>query len=245
LPEPSYAKNVYYLSGKYVINVQPYREYENLRILDLPDMDFYRDPDLKFKIGEVNGDGIVLNDKSVCRHDRKDKYLLKKMELANTHKSGKPFMVRGCYNDIDNGEMPLQPDFLENRKTDSLEIRGKVSSSIEFPDGYYTVNLIATEIKDNVAKIESKKHGVFYFDLKSLEKFRMKIIPPLEEYLKQHPLGAELSKNVENIQTYPKEKISTEYVGDSNYKPGINFKNHKLIEVSNQALCFEELVVDI
>src|SRR5690606_3787790 len=127
--------------------------------------------------------------------------------------------------------------FLENRKTDSLEIRGKVSSSIEFPDGYYTVNLFATEIKGNVAKIESKKHGVFYFDLKSLEKFRMKIIPPLEEYLKQHPLGAELSKVVGNIQAYPKEKILG--YKETHY---IDFSKSKMFDASKETICFEEII---
>lgn len=243
LLEPSYAKNFYYLSGKYVINVQSYREYDDLWVLDLPDMDLFRDPDLKFKIGQVLADGIVLNDKYICKyrkHFGEIETLIFKKSDAIKLKNGKRIATRFC-EAIKGEEFQFRaPVFLEYRESDDLDIVARTQDKGEFSDGYYTINIFVSELKDNVAKVESKEYGTFYFDTNVLKEFRMKVAPPVEEFLKQHPLGAELMDELANIDESNKNKV----FGHDYYKAKIGLNNHKLFEASKDVICFEELTDD-
>ena len=239
--EPSYAKNFYYLSDKYVINVQSYREYDDLWVFDLPDMDLFRDSDLKFKIGQVDEKGIVLNDVRICSVGTSgDIAYLKSIPDLPRFKNGKKHYPRYCFG-VKNGKRHEGTvSFLEYKGSNDLSIMQSVNERGEFADGYYTINIFASELKGNVAKVESKEYGVFYFDTNVLKKFRMKVAPPVEEFLKQHPLGDELFHAVKNAGIDFKGKI----FGDPDYKPKIQFKNHKLFEAANDVLCFQELTED-
>ena len=239
--EPSYAKNFYYLSDKYAINVQSYREYGDLWVFDLPYMDLFRDPDLKFKIGEVDDKGIVLNDTRICKVGKSgDINFLKSTLDLPRFKNGKKHYPGYCFG-MKNGERQDKTvSFLEYKASNDLSMMQSVSRRGEFIDGYYTINIFVSELKNNIAKVETKEYGTFYFDTNVLKEFRMKVAPPVEEFLKQHPLGAELMNELANVDESNKNKV----FGNSYYKAKIGLNNHKLFEAAKDVLCFEKLTND-
>src|SRR5690606_6905409 len=84
----------------------------------------------------------------------------------------------------------------------SRDLRKKI-----IPEGYFPINLLASDVAGNIARIDSKSNGAFYFDLSKIEKFKMKIAPPMQEYLKAHPVGQDVIRDVEGLDKLPKERI--------------------------------------
>src|SRR5690606_10780694 len=242
-PAPSERLNLYYLWDKYVINIQPYREIENLLLYDLPDLELYKDEQLKEKIGEFNIEGITLNGEKLCDYgyDRKLERILNRTYFEVV--KGRKITYRDCPGSNSEDTNLVDLSFVKYKSPHShiAEIKASLAKGV-VPDGYFTVNIIATEIKGNVARVETKAQGAFYFDLRKIEKFKMRIAPPMQEYLKAHPIGQDVIRDVEGLDKLPKERI----MGDgeeltSIERSIINFKKSKIIEASKQAICFEEL----
>src|SRR5690606_18932079 len=173
-PAPSERLNLYYLWDKYVINIQPYREIENLLLYDLPDLVLYKDKQLKEKIGEFNEDGIVLNSERLCMYERQ--FSVKKILQNNELKyvKDKRITYRKCFS-INSEKNDLGHTSFLNIKDPYSHTEENFKSLAEdiIPDGYFTINIIATEIIGNVAKVETKAQGAFYIDLTKIEKFKM------------------------------------------------------------------------
>lgn len=237
LPAPSMLHNFYYLPDKYVINIQSYREFDNLILFDLPDIDLFKDPELKSKIGQIDEDGILLNAKRICKYGpyATIDYLKTTSSYYRKIKNGKHISYRWCSSLAEESHDFRFISFAENNLPQMREIHDEVNKG-ELPDGHYTVNFLASEVKGSVAKIETQANGSFYLDLNDLKKFKLQISLKLQEYIKRHPLGKEL------IVALKKNGGKYKILGHENYEPGINISHHKLFDQDNEALCFEEIL---
>src|SRR5690606_7460843 len=154
-----------------------------LIVFDLVDMDLFRDAELKVKIGEVNRDGITLNDKKICTYGYSLERL-QKMSLYARLKNGKRAANRLCRKYDEKTRDNFLPDFLEHGNRANHKIY-TATENVDMIDGYFVLNIFASEVKGNVAKVESKEHGTFYFDLNTFKDFRLRVAPPMAEFMKK------------------------------------------------------------
>jgi len=128
-----------------------------LLLYDLPDLVLYKDKQLKEKIGEFNEDGIVLNSERLCMYERQ--FSVKKILQNNELKyvKDKRITYRKCFS-INSEKNDLGHTSFLNIKDPYSHTEENFKSLAEdiIPDGYFTINIIATEIIGNVAKVETK-----------------------------------------------------------------------------------------
>lgn len=257
--KPSFENEVYYYSKHYVLQSVYHKEMNGIQVYTWEPMSFYSDKELKIKVAEITDEGFSYKGNVVAEFRNLEKInpyaILKNQtklsfrELETKYyfykKGSKSCEVRNALNyDLAKNysyKYSSCPDasavllyFLHFSNAPFAE--EMVSQKKEMHPLFGIHYIFINEIDDNIAMINHPSWGKIYFDVSKISYVR--ILQPLETYLKDNKIGQKLLSEIKTLSTNPWSKIKGQqkYSGDEYL--GIDLDNAVLQQEDDSTLCF-------
>ncbi|PIP90021.1 MAG: hypothetical protein COW01_14945 [Bdellovibrionales bacterium CG12_big_fil_rev_8_21_14_0_65_38_15] len=256
--KPSFENEVYYYSKHYVLHSVYHKEMNGIQVYTWEPMSFYSDKELKTKVAEITDEGFFYKGSIVAELRNLEK-ISASVVLKNQTKLAYRMLNVFNYSWKGNKKCKLQTDYNYDlaglyfyKHSACPEASAALLYFLHWSISPFAAEIVSqkkemhplfgihyifiNEIDGNIAMIDHPTWGKIYFDISKISYVR--ILQPLETYLKDNKIGQKLLSEIKTLSTNPWSKIKGQqkYSGDEYL--GIDLDNAVLQQEDDSTLCF-------